>query len=210
MDINKIKKLILKNRFYIAVAVVALVLVIVLSCIIASCGDSNTTMAIVGEEKITQSDITNRIEYNDIYNETLKEVMGNRYNEKDFAVYALPTDEKEVTELLIEGAVIRKTLGDRAKSFEEISKTVSSELNYEKENNDINYVATLDELEQRKIKYEKYVELCNHYFYDFYNRQVLRQEFLENVYVNNDNSNFDEQFEVYVDGLVNKEKIERK
>ena len=159
------------------------------------------------EQRLTFNRMTNTINYNVISGAFSGEELQEQIDE-----IKRPSGEDSVLEELIEGVVIRDTLTRQGicYSFDEAKKAADTEyqlIKTEKSYGDYDiYIA--EELEQNNMTEEEYLSLFYNYSYYYYNYLRLRKAFTEDLYDETSPKSLDEQFDQYVEHLVETADVE--
>lgn len=186
-----------------------LFLSIVLICVfVAFAGCSKTENS--NNFKINKQDIDNRLLYNKITNsinkEYLKDVFADNF-ETEYQSVALSENYDEVQSSLIEDIVILEHCKKQGIFIDRDSATELAKLeldNLNKDDSQNRYASILEHvLSEYKLSETDYLNLLCEQAYYKYNRQALQVYFNKNLYKENDNKTFDEQFQAYVETLLN-------
>ncbi len=160
--------------------------------------------------KINKQDIDNRLLYNKITNsvnkEYLKDVFADNF-ETEYQSVALSENYDEVQSSLIEDIVILEYCKKQGIFIDRDSATELAKLeldNLNKDDSQNRYASILEHvLSEYKLSETDYLNLLCEQAYYKYNTQALQVYFDKNLYKENDNKTFDEQFQAYVETLLN-------
>lgn len=159
------------------------------------------------EQRLTFNRMTNTINYNVISGAFSGEELQEQIDE-----IKRPSGEDSVLEELIEGAVIRDTLTRQGICYSYEMAQKAADLDYQlakTERTDGAYERYIsEELKQNNMTEEEYLSLLYDYSYDNYNYYRLKSIFAENLYNETSQKSLDEQFDQYVEHLVETADVE--
>ena len=159
------------------------------------------------EQRLTFNRMTNTINYNVISGAFSGEELQEQIDE-----IKRPSGEDSVLEELIEGVVIRDTLTRQGICYSYEMTQKAADLDYQlakTERTDGAYERYIsEELKQNNMTEEEYLSLLYDYSYDNYNYYRLKSIFAEDLYNEASQKSLDEQFDQYVEHLVETADVE--
>ena len=159
--------------------------------------------------KISEQDIEGRMLYNSFTNTVnkafLKEVFADVY-EEEYKLVALPENADEIEKSLIADNVIIEHCKEKDIFIDKERTTQTAKEEFELLNSDEAQELYASFVHKTLLEYnlseEEYIELLCEKSYYHYNKIALKSYFGENLYESNSVKSLNEQFDDYVDALV--------